>query len=439
MKLFFFTIFLLLSLQLKAKDFYVNARTGNDRFNGLSISKAKKTIQEAANLTKPGDTVFVMDGVYSNVCADCNVVNITRSGKQDKYIVYQNFPGQHPVISFDGWAGFFIQSGVSYIKISGFEVVGDNAKLNVAKALKQPGSCANKKGKIDPKFNGNGIVIDGLGKKHAHHIEILDNIVHDCPGGGIGASHCDYIRVEGNTVYNTSWYTIFGTSGISFYEFWNYDNARGYHNVIARNKCYNNKSFVPWLKYCVIYDGNGIIIDDFRSKQNPAKQGAYKSRTLVQNNICWYNGGTGIHTFQTDHVDIINNTAYCNCQNAEVKAGQILSGIGDDNKIVNNILVSDKDIILNSNYGNSHFMYENNLHYNVSNPGKEKISITTGSCINGENPLFVNPANSLKADFHLQAKSPAINHGHLRIYSTYDYDGKKRGEGHTADLGAYEY
>ena len=438
MRIFFSAIFLFLVYDLSAKNLYVNSKTGNDQSNGLSPAKAKKTIQAAANLTKPGDSVLVMEGTYRNECADCNVVNITRGGKKDSYIVYTNYPGQHPVIDFDGWAGFFIQSGVSYIKISGFEVVGANAQLTLVKALKQPGSCANKKGKIDPKYNGNGIVIDGLGKKHSHHIDITGNTVHDCPGGGIGASHCDYIRVEGNTVYNTSWYTIFGTSAISFYEFWNYDYAKGYHNVINRNKCYNNKSLVPWLRYCVIYDGNGIIIDDFRNRQNSAKPGPYKSRTLVQDNICWYNGGTGIHTFQTDHVDIINNTAYCNSQNAEVKAGQILSGIGDDNKIVNNILVSDKDIVLNSNYGNSHLMYENNLHYNVTNPGKEKISIKTGSCINGENPLFVNPGNSLKADFHLQPKSPAIHHGHLRIYSTTDYDGKKRAQGHSADIGAFE-
>lgn len=439
MKLLYTILLFIIITNSYAKNYFVSSKTGNSKNNGLSTAKPKKYIQEAADLTKPGDTVFVMNGTYTNACATCNVVEVKRSGKNNKYIVYTNFPNHHPVISFDGWAGFLINNGASYIKVSGFEIVGNNAKVTLAKALVQPQSCSNSKGSYDPKYNGNGIGIDGRGKKHCHHIIIAGNIVRDCGGGGIGASQCDYVTIDRNMVYNNCWYTVFGNSGISLYQFWNSDNEKGYHNIISSNKCYNNRSMVPWFKSCKIEDGNGIIVDDFKNKQNGSKLGVYNARTLLVNNVCWYNGGTGMHAFQSDHVDIINNTAYCNSQSKEHEAGQILSGFGYDNKIVNNILVSDSDNALNTNYLNKRVMYENNLHFNVTTPGKEQMAVSSASCINGQNPAFVMPANSLKANFKLQGNSPALRKGKDNIYSTTDFDGKKRAEGHNPDIGAYEF
>ncbi|MET3981442.1 hypothetical protein ABIB62_003966 [Mucilaginibacter sp. UYP25] len=421
-----------------AKNYYVNAATGNKKFNGLSAGKAKSTIQDAANLTKPGDTVFVMNGTYINDCPSCNVTDITKSGKRNRYIIYTNYPGHTPRVKFDGWAGLSVKSGTSYIKIIGFEIIGNNAQVNLKKALNQPGGCKNKSGKYDPKYNGNGISIEGRGKKHSHHIVIAKNVVHDCGGGGIGAIQADYITVEDNLVYNNSWYSVFGTSGISLYQFWNYDRAKGYHNYIRRNRCFNNNSFVPWFKTCEISDGNGIIIDDFRNWQKSSNLGRYTGQTLIENNICWYNGGTGIHSFQSDNVDIINNTAYCNSQSNGLKAGQILSGMGANNRIINNILISDGLVILNSNYSNTNLVYENNLHYNITNPDKAVISITSPSCKYAD-PLFIKPLRSLQANFQLQNTSPAIEGGNANTYSSSDYNNKKRLRGSRSDIGAYEY
>ena len=431
-------MFILMTSPGYSTNYYVSEKNSNSRSNGLSPVKAFRNLQDAARKTKPGDTVFVMNGNYTNACPACNVLDIINSGSKSKYIVFINYPNQHPKLNFNGWAGISVNSGVSYVKVIGFEVTGNNGRVTLAKALVQPQSCANKKGEFDPQYNGNGITINGSDKKHTHHIVIENNIVHDCGGGGIGASHADYITVSGNTVYNTSLFTVFGTSGIALYQFWNYDNAKGYHNFISGNKCYNNKSLVPWIKQCAITDGNGIIIDDFRNKQNGSKLGNYQGRTLIENNICWYNGGTGIHTFQSDHVDIINNTAYCNSQTKELNAGQILSGLGDDNRIINNILVSDSENVINSNFHNTNLTYENNLHYNISHPNNAEIAVTSSTCINGINPGFIYPANSLKADFRISKNSPAVHQGNTNVYSNDDYLGNKRAQGHNADMGAYE-
>lgn len=438
MKLPLLMLLLLMALNSSARNYYVNAQTGKDENNGLSVHKPKKTLQQAASLTKPGDSVIVMNGTYTNECNECNVLNIIKGGNARNYVVYINYPGHHPVLKFNGWAGILVTNGASYVKIIGFEIVGNNASVTLAKALKQPYSCGNKKGKVDPRYNGNGIVIESLKRKHSHHIVIAKNVVHDCGGGGIGASQCDYITVEDNLVYNTSWYTIFGTSGISFYQFWNFNKAKEYHNFIRRNKCYNNRSYVPWIKMCKIYDGNGIIIDDFRNKQNGSKLGPYKNRTLIENNICWYNGGTGIHTFQSDYVDIINNTAYCNSKTEGFNPGQILSGVGNYNRIINNILVADSLSAINSNYQNTNLTYHNNLHYNLSNPNRS-ATVNSSTCINGKDPLFVRPGNSLNADFRLQSNSPAIHQANTTAHSYTDITGTRRARGHRADIGAYEY
>ncbi|WP_316790924.1 right-handed parallel beta-helix repeat-containing protein [Pedobacter frigoris] len=419
-------------------SYFVSSSSGHKNNDGLSALHPKKLIQEAADLTKPGDTVFVMNGTYSNDCPTCNVVNIPVSGKAGEYIVYTNYKSHKPTIRFDGWGGISIRDGISYIKISGFEVIGNNAKVTLKEALKQPGSCANTSGTYDPKFNGNGIVIDGRNGKHPHHIVIENNTVHDCGGGGISAIQTDYITVENNLVYNTSFYSVFATSGISFYQFWNYDQKKGYHNVIKRNKCYNNKSLVPWFQICKLEDGNGIIIDDFENKQNGSVIGRYLGRTLIENNVCWYNGGTGIHAFQSSQVDIINNTAYRNSQTRPLNAGEILAVSSHDIRIVNNILVADKNNRINSNYKNTSIAYQNNLHYNITTPDKIKISISSPSCINGKNPNFELPKHGLDASFALQKKSPAINRANQNLYSNSDQTGKIRVKGKPADIGAYE-
>ncbi|MXV15788.1 right-handed parallel beta-helix repeat-containing protein [Hufsiella ginkgonis] len=435
-KISIFCLLSIVSCHVSATNYYVSPG-GNPRFNGRSPSRPKNLIQDAANLTRPGDTVFVMAGTYRNSCPSCNVIEVVKGGTKDKYIVFTNYRGHHPVIAFNGWGGFSVRNNVSYIKISGFEIIGNNANVTLAAALRQPKGCINKKGSYDPAYNGNGIAIDGRSGKHPHHIIISNNTVHDCGGGGISASQADYITFEDNIVYNTGLYTLFGASAISFYQFWNYDRAAGYRNVIRRNKCFNNRSYVPWFVNCEITDGNGIIIDDFRNKQNGSRLGSYKGRTLIENNVCWFNGGTGIHSFQSDHVDIINNTAYCNSQSEELTAGQILAGASGDIRIVNNILVADGSNNYNTNYANTQLTYLNNLHFNVTAPGRIKAAISNASCIVGLDPGFISPRKSLDADFNLSPHSPAINRGNRGLYSKGDFNHRSRTVPN--DIGAFEH
>ncbi|RZK68775.1 MAG: right-handed parallel beta-helix repeat-containing protein [Pedobacter sp.] len=416
MRLTFFLAIFLLSVKTYSRNYYVSAQTGDTNAIGLSIKQPKRTIQEAADLTRPGDTVFVMNGTYTNSCPTCNVVNITRSGSRSKPIVITNYPNHAPLISFNGWAGISIENAVSYVKVSGFKVRGNNSNVNAREAAAQ--GCKKEDDAYDPIFNGNGIAIVGRNGKYPHHIEISRNMVYDCGGGGISAYRADYIIFEDNFVFINSWYTVFGTSGISFYQFWNSDKKGGYHNIIRGNKCFNNRNYVRWKTNCRISDGNGIIVDDFRHEQNNSKLGRYKGKTLIENNVCWYNGGTGIHTFKSDYIDILNNTAYCNSQSPELNVGQILASMSGNINIVNNILVSDSLKVINSNYENNDIAYYNNLHYNITFPYLTASALNNASCINHLNPLFVKPYKGADADFSLQEDSPARKRGyHFRMKS----------------------
>jgi len=62
-----------------ATNYYVSGN-GNDTNNGLSTSTAFRTIQKAAELTAPGDTVFVMNGLYTNSSPTGDVVTVNHSG-----------------------------------------------------------------------------------------------------------------------------------------------------------------------------------------------------------------------------------------------------------------------------------------------------------------------------------------------------------------------
>ncbi len=419
--------------QLLATVYYVSQPTGNNSNNGTSTATAFKTIQYAANLVLPGDVVNVMNGTYTNACAQCDVVNITRAGTAAAWITFQNYTGHTPILQFNGWQGFKIGGGAAYIRISGFEVVGNNNNVTLAAALNQPSSCANPGGSPNPIYNGNGIAADGRGAANRpHHLRFDHNTVHDCGGTGISAIQSDYLTIEDNLIYNNSWYTIYATSGISLWQLWNVDGTTTTHNIIQRNRCMGNRLYVPWVAYCAITDGNGIIIDDSKNTQNGSTLGAYTAHTLVENNLVWNNGGSGIHTYKSEHVRIIHNTAYQNSQSAEINGGEIFSNNSNDIEILNNILWAADGNTVNSNYSNTNLTYDYNLHWGGTG------ATITGSHTITANPNLVAPDLTLAADFHLQPGSPAINIGSNTNSSMTDYDGNTRPYAAVVDLGAFE-
>ena len=414
---------------------YFVSSTGDNRNGGRSVNTPKQTIQAAADLTAPGDTVFVMNGVYTNECPTCEVVRLTRSGTSSGYIIYSNYPNHRPKLHFTGWQGFHILNGASYIKIIGFEIEGHSTALTLTEALNQPGSCNDLiRRNPDPRFNGNGISVDGRTGNHPHHLVFAQNQIHHCGGAAIGANQADYLTIEDNRVYNNCWYSLYATSGIALYQLWNYDNQTVYHNVIRRNMCFNNRQEVPWVAGgCRITDGNGIIIDDSQNQQNNSTLGQYTGRTLIENNVVWHNGGAGILVFLSDHVDIIHNTTYWNNQSEAINVGQIVANRSRNIRIFNNILASMNGKKINTSFENQSIKYANNLHF-----GGTEASLINPTCPVAD-PQFVNAGSQLTSDFHLTATSPAVNTGSSQLTNLSDFARITRPVDSLPDIGAYEY
>lgn len=395
-----------------------------------------------------------------------NLALMTRTGLPGCPITIRNRPNERPKLKLTATStnAILIPGGVNYIDIMGLEIEGLYSDADLATtlpaALTQPGSCTSvggtglRTGTPPTNFNNNGILIDGRNaiNNQPHHIRILDNKVHNVSAGGIAAIEADYLTIDNNEVYNNSWYTVYGASGISVFHPWNFDNTTGYRNYIRNNKSYGNRLYVPWSSGCKITDGNGIIIDDFLNSQASSTiQGqVYTGRTLVANNVLFNNGGSGAHAFKGLKTDFVNNTAYQNSQSqgADNPVGEIYAQQSDDINVVNNIMrpISGEKTFT-TNTGNTNVAYTNNLYLvdaasqvpptsgGVTNSGNISVAPST------ETGVFINPTTGAStADFQLKAGSPALNTG-VSTYLTSvtgDITGISRPQGVGVDVGAYE-
>ena len=91
------------ALPLPAVEYYVSG-PGNDTADGLDPSRAFRTLDRAARLVNPGDTIWVMNGTYSGSIYG-NVVDLTRSGTPTAWITLKAYPGHHPELIVTGWGG----------------------------------------------------------------------------------------------------------------------------------------------------------------------------------------------------------------------------------------------------------------------------------------------------------------------------------------------
>ena len=411
--------------------FYVSLK-GSDTNDGMTERSAFATPQKALDLAQPGDIIVLMAGKYDGGMG--SVASFRRGGKPDAWIVLKNYPGQKPLLTSTGWNIVSIAEGsrekysdnpsLCYLEMRGLHVrgEGDVAKTNYPEAMNKP----------DSRTNSNGIAIDGRYMKNIpHHIRIADNLVEYCPAGGIGAGESDWITIENNISRCNSWTTIYATSGISTLGASNFDTSDNVYKMLIRNNvCYRNETYEIWEHIKKPSDGNGIIID-VNQRTDDRPKGSYVGRTLVQSNLSFDNGGSGIHTVQANRVDIINNTTYLNSASKNLEYPQIFTYGSEDVRIMNNILVArvanvaagEKPEPVNQISGpNKNVVFSHNLYYGGN------IAPTLGEGDRIAAPRFLRATRDGKlADFHLRADSPAIGKGvRLPFLPFRDLDGKTR-------------
>ena len=390
-------------MQRSHQTYIVDANAGNDANVG-SAAKPFKSIQKAATMVLPGDTVLVKNGVYNeeNGAPGQAGIAITRSGAPDAWIRFANFPGQHPQVRTKTWAAFSVKEA-AYVSIAGFDIstgVNPTEKKNVG---------------------------TGVGMEHAHHIRVLDNTVHDCGGGGIASSYSDYLTIQNNRVFRNAFYNIYNTSGISMWEGRDFDSKNGFHNIIRANWSYRNENKGPTTLYGgKLTDGNGIIIDFGRG------DGA----TLIENNICFANGGRGIHVFHSQNVTVRNNTCVGNNRTPDGGPSDLRANTSKNVSFYNNIVVGRDGQNFEENYLPENVIYSHNLFFGYKNVDAKTVGAQN---IIGKNPMFVNRVLEVaKPDFRVQPKSAAIDSGSTKDAAPTDIEGRKRPQGKAADIGAYE-
>ncbi|RRB13836.1 choice-of-anchor Q domain-containing protein [Larkinella knui] len=453
-----FFLLLATSTLISAATWHVSG-IGNDANDGKTPETAFRNLQKAANLVEPGDVVLISNGTYTN--ADLSngsaVLNITRSGTSDAWITWKARPGHHPEIRPVGWAG--IQISGSYTIIDGLRVIGHNDSIVLLKAQED-----GKKPTPDPYYNTNGIFFNGRGRKPGekpHHLIIRHCVVGKCPGGGIVGIEIDYFTVEDCKVFENAWFMRYGGSGITTLNNWAYDDAPGYHIVIQRNFVWNNKTLVPWEKIGKLSDGNGILLDvtDQEQGQGPTNPNAdavvkpapsqppvatagaaraseklgrpeWKGRALIANNVSAFNGGSGIHTFRTKHVDIVNNTTYWN--GGIVGYQELFPNRSADVVILNNIIVPRPGGQVTSNNRNTGIRWDYNLY-----PAAQTVFAGANDIV--ADPVFIDiQPDPTKGDFRLVKRSRAINSGSSDIPLADDIRGKARPQRIGRDRGAFE-
>ncbi|MFJ9080517.1 right-handed parallel beta-helix repeat-containing protein [Streptomyces sp. NPDC102278] len=355
------------------------------------------------------------------------MLTVKRSGRPGAPITFTAHPGHSPVIHpVRAWNGISV-NGASYITIKNLDVKGNNAALTLAGAER-----GSKKG--DPTFNTNSISIEQnrTTGDMSHHVEVTGNQVHDCAGGGISAIDADHVTIAGNHVHSNSWYTVYATSGISVLTPRDIGggNSRTYKIRITGNRVHDNETKIKWEKCRCYSDGNGIIIDTLKGDSDHP---AYGGRTLVADNISYDNGGSGIHSYKSRHVDIVHNTAYMNGRSSRMDSyANVFANDSTDVRLLNNIAYGRPDQPSNSKSRNTDVTYD----YNVYFGGKAPEVKGTHDIV--AEPKFVNASTGATADFRLRQGSPAIGSGVPFAAVTTDFTGARRSGGAT-DRGAYSF
>ncbi|HEY2387122.1 MAG TPA: DUF1565 domain-containing protein [Candidatus Binatia bacterium] len=205
---------------------YEVSTSGSDTNTGKAGSPLR-TIQKAANLVAPGDTVLVDPGTYNER------ISITRSGSAAAPIVFKsaNPSGQPVVIDGTGTAGSNFTAVVNITDASYLQFMGLTVRNSPNWGVHISGSATHiELNTLDVSgCNQNGVFIET--STTAPNFTIVHNSkVHDNQAGGIAVwvAPGGYFLIENNQVYNNA-----GTNNYDGIQIGGGDGAS--HHVVARN------------------------------------------------------------------------------------------------------------------------------------------------------------------------------------------------------------
>jgi parallel beta-helix repeat protein len=374
---------------------YVVDPSGNDSAAGTDAAPWR-TIQASVGKLKPGDTLLVRNGTYSESTGEADITIDGLNGTPQQWITIAAYPGQRPKLVGGEWKVIGL-SNSSYVEFRGLELSGS------ATSDQRPTT--------------------GFEIRASHHIRVTGNYVHDGGGGGIAANQSNHLEFTNNVVAGMSKWNPYQTSGIATFESQNIGGGdeNGYSIRIADNLVYGNENIVPPGKGQKITDGNCIIID-WHDRYG------YQGTTLVENNVCYNNGGRGVHVFHSGNVVAVNNTLYHNVQSRDLSDDGELSAVNARNVTFRNNLVVPRDDRKEVNVASADAIaFTSNLY------------AKQGARSRGDGDVVVPDAGLVdptQGRFAPRAGSPAIAAGTPDGAPAADIDGKPRHN--RPAIGAYE-
>ncbi|MBK7231608.1 MAG: right-handed parallel beta-helix repeat-containing protein [Saprospiraceae bacterium] len=422
-----FILFFINLFPSAARDIYVSVSNGLDTNDGSKPTKALQTLQAAADMTRPGDTVWVDFGVYQSKAKE--ILRIRNSGSEKKWIVYKNISENKPILKIHYDAGIFLES-VSYISIEGFEITQDVDWYG----RKYLGA--------DPDFvtsTGNGIVCPRVSQlsKISHHIKIQDCEIHSCPGSGIFLQCADYLTIQFNHIHHNGEMNLTNNSGIRLQQLVEFDQKEGIHNLINGNTVHHQRRssrLEEEISFCEkTYSGSGISVRDNRYFLLEGTTKAYHQNIQISNNVLHNNAGIGLDIIETDQIKVIHNTSFRNNRNSLVNCGELYIKNSNTGIVANNIFYANQDKKASQIINYERFEITNNMYFN-------SLQFARGQKDFVADPMFVK-ANNFETvfDFHLKSKSPAIDSGSKAHTTGYDHAGGLRLSGTQVDIGAFEF
>jgi len=365
--------------------------------------KPFKTVQNAADAAKPGDTIYVMAGKYAER------VMVRAGGMEGKPVAFVAMPRRSATVG-----GFDLEAG--YTRVEGFEITAD-----------KPGTAV---------------------QLRASHCEVLDNYIHDMMVGVNGVtgrlnadgSTRDYSavahnRIAYNKVYHSDYGFILGgddwlvenneVNRLFMYAPGNPNDDCDYSRFFGKGcieRCnYYHGSTQQEIKTahvdCVqTFANNGEIATDLLFEDNTCfdfhqmcmvesaphignMRGWIFRHNIASPNSPAMRGGWGPDIIQTLDVTIENCTiSTVNWAAIGLRGKESTGGL-----IRNNILCEAERAVIDGDqdFSAANPVMENNLTF--------KTAPLTGTAnINGKDPLFVDSQNR---DFRLRKGSPAIGAG----------------------------
>ncbi len=487
-------------------NWYVDYQNGNNANDGTSEITPVKTVNylTANDLIQPGDTVFII-GQYNNpsynpdfsyggsddrnnphIWHQENSIKLNNlQGLENNYITFKPYDNT-TVLKGDG-ANIFRVTNCAYLRIEGFEIYGEveHIPLSTAEGLQTDGLqflylSPNTVDQQHPTLDEVLLRVEvgtsvstienttypvlgsvkrpsytdtrGLYVSGSHHIEIKGNEIHHTCGGGLRVSNSSNVLIAENEIHNCSRRSYSGTHALVVTKTKegtaNSTGDSTYSIKIVRNLVHDNYneifSWAPTKDIITprIDEGKGISLQ----RNNLTAWTSGDQRILVANNLCYWNGFSGVHSNDGWHIDFINNTCYMNSYtNTVTYAGQSQQGNnigisaqhGGDIRIINNISVIDSGWggFAISSDGTPGLEVDKNLIYGINGTLQEDADIYTIQT----NTIIADPQfkNTDTFDFRLQPDSPAIDTANINFAPVKDFYGNVR-DNHP-DLGAIEY